>query len=234
MARVLMRRLARWHIWLGWLAGVPLVLWTLSGLVMASRPIDEVRGEHLRRPLPVAALPAGTAITVRIPERRDRQVLSATTKVEDGRIVTRLIYADERVERFDATGRRLAPVDEAEARRLVARQVVGGEQVAGVRLTRADAPPIDLRRPIAAWQLTLGDGTRVYVGRDSGEIVAIRTRWWRLFDVMWGLHIMDLQTREDTSHPLLIGFAALALVTTLFGLTLLFRRRRAPRRGALR
>ena len=45
---VVMRKLARWHIWLGWLVGVPLILWTLSGLVMVARPIDEVHGDYLR------------------------------------------------------------------------------------------------------------------------------------------------------------------------------------------
>ena len=49
MARhTIMQRFARWHIWLGWLVAVPLLLWTLSGLVMVARPIDEVRGNTLR------------------------------------------------------------------------------------------------------------------------------------------------------------------------------------------
>ena len=43
-----MRRLARWHIWLGWLIGLPLVMWTVTGLVMVARPIETVRGTHLR------------------------------------------------------------------------------------------------------------------------------------------------------------------------------------------
>jgi hypothetical protein len=37
---------------------------------------------------------------------------------------------------------------------------------------------------------------------------------------------MDLQMREDSSHPILIGFAALALVSVLVGLILLPMRRR--------
>ena len=45
-----------------------------------------------------------------------------------------------------------------------------------------------------------------------GAVLALRTRQWRLFDWMWGLHIMDLSGREDTSHPVLIASAALALV----------------------
>ena len=39
----------RWHAWLAWLVGIPILLWTLSGFVMAARPIAEVRGESLLR-----------------------------------------------------------------------------------------------------------------------------------------------------------------------------------------
>ena len=49
--------LHKWHIWLGWLVGVPLILWTASGLFMVARPIEEVRGEHLRaKAAPISAI----------------------------------------------------------------------------------------------------------------------------------------------------------------------------------
>ena len=41
--------LRRWHIWLGWLIGVPMLLWTISGVLMVIRPIEEVRGTDLLR-----------------------------------------------------------------------------------------------------------------------------------------------------------------------------------------
>ena len=44
----IMRQFARWHIWLGWLVGFPILMWTVTGLWMVARPIEEVRGEHLR------------------------------------------------------------------------------------------------------------------------------------------------------------------------------------------
>lgn len=226
MART-MRRFAKWHIWLGWLAGVPLLLWTLSGLVMVAKPIDEVRGNDLRREIAPVALPAGTDIAIRLPADRSRPVVSAATQVEEGRVVTRLTYADDSVARFDADGRELAPFSDVEARLLIAKRIVGGDKVADVRLTDAANPPLDFRQPIAAWQVTLADGTHVYVGRDSGEIAAVRTRWWRVFDFFWGIHIMDLQTREDTHHPILILFAVIALASCLIGTVLLFRRRKA-------
>lgn len=224
MARA-MRRFARWHIWLGWLTGVPLLIWTISGLFMVAQPIEEVRDTHLRRELARAALPAASEIAVRLPA--DRAVTRVSAAVENGRVVTRLTYADESVERFDEAGRKLAPFSDVEARLLVAKAIVGGDKVLAVKATSADNPPMDLRQPVAAWQVTLADGTRVYVGRESGEIAAVRTRWWRVFDFMWGLHIMDLQTREDTHHPLLIGFSMLAVISSLLGVTLLFRRRKA-------
>ena len=36
--------LRRWHMWLGWLVGVPMLFWTLSGWSWSRRPIEEVRG----------------------------------------------------------------------------------------------------------------------------------------------------------------------------------------------
>jgi hypothetical protein len=38
---------------------------------------------------------------------------------------------------------------------------------------------------------------------------------------------MDLQTREDTHHPILILFAVLSVIGSLFGCVLLFRRRKS-------
>ena len=46
--RPLLQRFARWHIWLGWVAAVPILLWLASGLFMSAVPIEEVRGGSLR------------------------------------------------------------------------------------------------------------------------------------------------------------------------------------------
>ena len=74
---------------------------------------------------------------------------------------------------------------------------------------------------------TAADGTHVYIDDATGEVLALRTGGWRLYDAMWGLHIMDLQTREDTHHPILIAFAALSAIGASLGCVLLFRRRKA-------
>lgn len=220
-----MRRFARWHIWLGWLVAIPLLLWTASGLLMVARPIEVVRGttlriEHPPQPVRVKLDGAGADTLLRdgrLINQRGRSILLAT-------------YPDGSAARIDlASNRPLPPVDEAEARRAVAYAITGGDRVEAVRFYPADAVPFDFRRPMAVWQVTLPGQTHVYVGRDTGEIEGVRTRWWRAFDFMWGLHILDPVEREDTSHPLLIASAVLALISVLLGTALLLRRRKAQK-----
>ncbi|MDP3907431.1 PepSY domain-containing protein [Novosphingobium sp.] len=221
--RTIMRRFARWHIWLGWLVAIPLLLWTASGLLMVARPIEVVRGTTLRIEHP----PQPVRITL--------NGSSAETLLRDGRLINQrgrsillATYPDGSAARIDLTTNRPLPaVDEAEARRAVIYAIKGGDRISAARFFPAKAVPFDFRKSMPVWQVTLTDQTHVYVGRDTGEIEAVRTRWWRAFDFMWGLHIMDPVEREDTSHPLLIVSAALALVSVLLGTLLLFRRRKA-------
>jgi hypothetical protein len=219
-----MRTLVKWHIWLGWLVGVPIVIWLATGLLMVSRPIEEVRGEHLRRELPPTPLVIeGSALASSQAQLKEMRVV-----MQGGRAVAILTRLDGSVRRVDfVTGTALPPLDAAAARALVAARIIGGEKAESVTLFPADQTPFDFRRPLAVWRVALNDGTNVYVGRDTGEIEAVRTRWWRAFDLAWGLHIMDLSEREDTSHPVLILFAALSLTGAVIGCVLMFRRRRA-------
>jgi hypothetical protein len=222
-----MLRIARWHIWLGWLVAVPLILWTASGLFMVSFPIDRVRGTDLRAEAP-ALPPVDTLV---LPTIADSGLAHIELRMGVDGPMWVLHGADGPMAAVDA--RRdvpLPPVDAVLASRIADAALKAPARIASVRRFAADANPVDLRRDRPAWQVAYADGVRVYVDADTGEVLAVSTRLWRAFDVMWGLHIMDLETREDTSHPLLIGFAALSLASILFGSVLMFRRRR--RRGA--
>ena len=220
------QRLRRWHIWLGWIVGLPFLVWTVSGLVMVARPIETVRGEGL-----IAEAPALAAGLAPVPPAIGPRPL-ATLRLEAGPDGPKwlLKYADGGTRLADpATGRLLPPLAAADAARIVEARYTGKARIVAVDRTSAQAPPLDLRRKVAAWRVTMTDGTRFYLDSSTGEILARRTRWWRFYDFMWGLHIMDLETREDAHNPLLIGFAIAALLTTLLALVMLpltLRRRR--------
>ena len=222
-----MRLFAKWHIWLAWLAGIPVLMWILTGLVMVAKPIEEVRGTTLMRDMPQETLPRDITIAVNLPATIAKPVSSVRTAVERGELITRIEYADGTTDRLREDGSTMGPLSELEARLLVEQRVIGGDRVASTRRYTAGNVPFDFRRPMPVWQVALEDGTHVYVGTETGRIEAVRTRWWRVFDFVWGLHIMDLQTREDTSHPILILFAAISAVFALIGVVLMFRRRKA-------
>lgn len=223
-----MARYARWHIWLGWLIAIPLVLWTASGVLMVAKPIEEVRGTTLRiepkkRPA-LRANPRPFAFQLDGSE----QVVELRSFVQRGRPVTLATAPDGKVTRYDAvTGDALPLLDEQEAREAVAAAVKGGDRIAAMRAFEGKGAPIDYRKPTPVWQARLADGTRVYVNRQTGEVEAVRTRWWRFYDFMWAIHIMDFETREQPHNPLTVTFGTLALLGSLLGSVLLFRRRKA-------
>ncbi len=220
--RTLAQKFARWHIWLGWAVAVPILLWLASGLFMSAIPIEEVRGEHLRTE--VTPIDGATLILPRLSDSVAKLAL-----VSQAGVSIWIVTGTDKVPRRYAArnGEPLGDVDEAEARRIAAAAFAGKVPLLQMRRFTAGAPPLDLRRPRPSWQATFADGTRIYVDAQSGEVLALRTRFWRAYDLMWGIHIMDLQTREDTSNPFLWLFGGLALITALLGTVLLFRRRKA-------
>ena len=225
-------RLRRWHIWLGWIVGIPMLLWTVSGIVMVAKPIEEVRGTDLLTepgPMRVAA--------PLVPPRLDGVPLRSLTLQSRAAGPRWMITLDNGMTRLadPATGALVPPLGAAAAVREVMARYTGKAGVAAVTRTDPANPPIDLRRPITAWQIRMSDGTHFYVDAGSGEVVARRTSWWRFYDFMWGLHIMDPMTREDTHNPWIVGFALVSVVTVILALIMLpLTIRRNRRNGAVR
>ena len=220
-------KLMRWHVWLGWLIGVPIILWTASGLLMVAQPIETVRGNHLR-----SESPGLDAIQPVAPLLEGRQAKSLTLQQNSAGPYWVIAYTDGGKRRADAlTGALLPPVSATEANQLASAARSDTVAITSVVRFDADQAPLDQRSGRPSWQVIFDDDARFYFDAETGELLSVRTKFWRAFDFMWGLHIMDLQTREDTSHPILIGSAAIALLGSILGFVMLFtrRKRRAAR-----
>jgi hypothetical protein len=210
--------LRRYHIWLGWIVGLPILFWVVTGLIMIIKPLDEVRGRHViethkhfaLKSEPVPPKIAGLEI----------EHMALEHRADGARWVVGIKDGPSR--RADAaTGAWLPPLSAADAAGEVMHAWKGSGRILSVVRTDPKNPPLDLREPVETWQVTLDDGTHVYVERATGAILATRTRFWRIYDWMWGLHIMDMGTRENPHNAWLATFGIASLVMALLAMVML-------------
>lgn len=205
-------RTVRWlHLWGGVIIGIQIILWVASGLVMVVRPLDEVRGTTLRRDMPTLIVPAGLP------------ALQGVEKLELGLLLGKPVW-----KLTDRQGKRLLDAASGQAIRITPAQAEAiaraGTSLSGPATITAITPA----KPASDWRETTGyrvefaDDTRVYI-TTQGDIGAVRTPWWRFYDLFWGLHIMDWQDRDNTHGPVIIASTLLALGVVLTGALLTVR-----------
>jgi hypothetical protein len=214
---------AKIHKWLALLMAVQILFWFVSGLFFAVFPIERVRSEHAvaeRRVQPVALNVAAAGL-----ERLAGQGVRFGEKVELramlGRPVALVSGADARPALFDlATGQRLSPVPADLAVRIAEDDHAGSARAARVERVTTASP--EYRGALPAWRVDFDDGANraLYVAADTGAVAARRSTLWRVYDFLWGLHIMDWRGHENFNSPLLVIFTALGLVVIVTGIIL--------------
>ncbi len=205
-------RTVRWlHLWSGVIIGIQIILWVASGLVMVVRPLDEVRGTTLRREAPALSVPAGLP------------ALQGVEKLELGQLLGRPVW-----KLTDGQGKRLLDATTGKPIAITAAQAEAiaraGTTLSGPATVSAITPasPASDWRETAGYRVEFADDVRVYVN-SQGDIGAVRTPWWRFYDLFWGLHILDWQDRENTHGPVIIIATLMALGVVLTGAVLTVR-----------
>jgi hypothetical protein len=208
---------SRLHRTLALVVGLQVLLWFLSGTVMTAIPIERVRGEHLVDRNAAAPLPP--ALTGRLlPAAAGATSLDYVSLA--GRPAIRVTAADGN--RFLADPETGAAFTlDAGLARAIAEQAHLGPLPAKEVVPITSASPA-YRGPFPAWRISFDDGetTRVYVD-PLGKVAGARTSTWRLYDFLWGLHIMDWWGRENINSFWLTAFAFGALLLSLAGVALL-------------
>lgn len=215
---------AKIHKWLALLMAVQILFWFVSGLFFAVFPIERVRSEHMTASQAPAPVPLNTAAAGL--ERLAAHGVRLGERIEIRNLMERpvaLIGGGEgRPTLYDlATGRRLSPLPASLATAIAERDHAGAQRATRVERVTANSP--EYRGALPAWRIDFDDGAHrsLYVAADSGAVTARRSRLWRVYDFLWGLHIMDWRGHEDFNTPLLIAFTALGLVVIVTGIILL-------------
>lgn len=204
------------HRWVSLAALLQLLVWTGTGLFFAVTPIEKVRGEDRTAAPPVAAVPWERVGALPVAALAGAE--EVLLRVVDGRPLLVARGPGGRRWAVDAESGRAAGFDAAAAERIARADQAGSPPARPA--ARIEEAPVEYRgRPLPAWRVDLDDGrgTRVYVDALTGAVTARRNGLWRLYDLLWGFHIMDWGGRESFNNLWLVAFAALGLLTAATG-----------------
>lgn len=211
------------HKWIGLIIGIQLLLWTLSGAMMAILPMDEVAGGEARTPPKAQLLPASDPWPAIRQQLANEPVTGVSLRPLLDRPILEMSTA-KGVHLFEAATGRPVPADAQLARQVASAAYPGTPQVRNVEALRELSFAVR-EHELPIWRVDFADeqNSSFYVSGSTGVLLERRNDTWRVWDFFWMLHIMDYTERASFNHPLiwLFGFAAVWLATT--GFWLLFR-----------
>ena len=206
------------HKYLSFFISIQLLLWTISGIYFAFNKIENVRGEQYRLQSPSNyifknlefEIPEATSAVVK--KRLDKTIVAASTKAG--------------MRYFDEAGDPLKKISFDEAKKIVVKNTLL-KPIAVEEINESKKGSEYRGRQLPIYKVITHNANNkeinAYLNIFSGDIVAIRSAQWRIWDLMWGFHIMDWQERDNIDNMLLKIFSVLALISSLSGILLFFK-----------
>jgi hypothetical protein len=191
------------HRYLSIFIAIQLLLWTVSGIYFAFNKIEMVRGEQYRLPLETE---------YRIFKRLGQEIIETN---ENG-LKTYLTHPDR------LPVKNLSPEEAI----TIAKQKISLIPIE-VSLIEKEERGVEYRGrrlPIYKISTDTKDDINIYLDPITGDIAAIRSDSWRAWDLLWALHIMDYQDRDNINNILLKIFSVLALISSITGIILFFKK----------
>jgi hypothetical protein len=188
------------HRYLSIFVSIQLLLWTISGIYFAYNKIELVRGEQYRLP---------KNVEYRIFDRLGTSIIET------------IEYGEKSYKTYP-DGNLIKPLTKEEALKITAQKTTLNPLE--VSLVTELYPGAEYRGSLPVYKVKTDtkDDINVYVGYMTGDIGSIRSDSWRIWDLMWSLHIMDYRERNNINNILLRILSILALVTSISGITLFF------------
>ncbi|WDE14657.1 PepSY domain-containing protein [Thalassomonas haliotis] len=203
--------------------GIQFVIWSVSGAYMVIFDIDYIHGDSL------------------VVQHRDiiddkqinfplKQVLARYPQAESlslGSFVKQPVY------RFSHDGQQymvsavngdlLSPITESQAKAAARYYYSGSGIITAAQLISAHPPSELSGRHLPVYRVNFDDfaSPSLYISALSGKVVTKRHEFWRGFDLMFILHVMDYQD-GDPDNKLLLVSSLLALFAAMAGLVLVY------------
>jgi len=201
------------------------MLWLASGLYMVLLDIDFIHGDSLvRRTQQTVTVPDPGLLSIAGLRQRYKDINQIGLRPVMGKTFYTVTTAGTRYLVDPATGAVRSPLDEGTATDIARYHFNGDAAVSKATLISSDPPQEIQTRSLPLWRIDFDDrfATSFYIDPYTGALVTRRHRYWRIFDFMWMLHIMDYDERSDAHNPLLITAQVSGLTFAISGAWLLF------------
>ena len=213
------------HKWLGLLVGLQVLIWLATGLYMVIVDIDFIHGDplvkNMQQPVAVPEKPLLSMAALRAQYPDASQI---GLRPVMGKTFYTVSTPRERYLVDPETADIKSPLDEETARQIARYHFAGDAPISGVSLITSD-PPMEIQtRRLPLWRIDFDDrfSTSFYIDPYTGALATRRHQYWRIFDFLWMLHIMDYEERADAHNLLLITAQITGLTFAISGLWLLF------------
>lgn len=193
-----------WHRWLSLVLGVQMVIWAISGAYMVIVQLPFIHGVHLTQesdqPLPASPDVSSLAeVTEKFPHTTEAELVNRLVDGEHRLLWQLRTHFGDRL--VDAVT--LEPVKLRESDILALAESYyayqDAAQVKSIQLLTTQAPTELNPAHLPIWRIDFDDfgRTALYLDQTTGEMKVRRHDFWRGFDIMWMLHIMDYKDRTD-------------------------------------
>lgn len=216
----------RWHHWLSLVFGLQLLIWSLTGSYMVWVQLPFIHGTALTantdQPLGNDA-PLSALTQVQQSYSAAREVSLVNRHIGNAWRYVAQVGEPTQSYLVDLETLNKLVLTEQDIRDLADMSYTGTGKLNDVRLLTGQVPNEVSMLQAPVWRADFADalGTTLYLSPTTGAVLTQRHDYWRLFDVMWMLHIMDYDTRSDITTPWLQAFIVGNMVLIVTGFVLL-------------
>jgi len=223
----------KFHRWFSIIIGIQILFWMVSGAYFTLVPLKKVRGEDRMQPVTYTPLPTAEFMA-------PGQVLAMYEGITELRLThsgDEIVYAcflnSERPQFLvDAvSGEKLSHKTRVQIQHFVSKD--SGVEVQTDQIHLLETRPPEYKGPLPVYQAELGDSrkTHLYLSPITGEVISRRNRYWRIFDFLWMLHIMDFKERSNFNNNLVRTLSLVSLSVVASGYLLYMTSRKKKKSG---
>ena len=212
------------HKWFGLVVGLQILIWLASGLYMVIVDLDFIHGDPLVKNMQQAVtVPGSNLLSMDALRSKYPDASRIDLKQVMGKPFFAVTTAKARYLLNPETGAVISPLNEETARDIATFHFNGNAQILNASLITSDPPKEIQTRRLPLWRIDFNDrySTSFYIDPYTGRLATRRHQYWRIFDFMWMLHIMDYDERSDAHNLLLKTAQVTGLIFAITGLWLL-------------